>query len=185
MLEMQNPAAWLLSEETGEPFRKCVRCRLPLLEVMAPWVVNKEYHHGDCVLEYALCRPCRDRVTEEFSETSKAAIRTYLEQSIDWNSRLGEFMAHDGLAARFEACGVCRAPRAKLEGFGISSAFDAEGHLLEGALPLLVCNQCLAAASAQLSQETRDAWQKFVDSHFDGPPAGQKSFPGSGMSGLI
>ena len=37
---------WLLSVETGEPFRHCIHCHLPLDEIDASWLVNKEYRRG-------------------------------------------------------------------------------------------------------------------------------------------
>ena len=43
---MRSLEEWLCSEETGEPFTHCVRCRLPLLEIDAPWLVNKDYFRG-------------------------------------------------------------------------------------------------------------------------------------------
>ena len=62
---MPKLSPWLLSDETGEPFRHCVHCRMPLDEIDAPWLVNKEYRHGECVLEYAICQPCREAAAAE------------------------------------------------------------------------------------------------------------------------
>lgn len=182
---MRTTVEWLASEESGGAFRHCIRCKLPLLEVTAQWLVNKEFHRGECVLEYAICKPCRDRVTEDFSEESKEAMRLHLENHIDWEARLMEFMAHGGLDARMEACIACRTPRESLEGFGICAVYDSEGHLQEGALPLLICTKCIAAASENLSQATREAWERFLSRHFEGPPADRETLPGSGLSGLI
>ena len=67
---MRTLDEWLGSEESGGAFTHCLCCKVPLVEIDAPWLVNKEFVRGECVLEYAICQPCRDRVTEELAEDS-------------------------------------------------------------------------------------------------------------------
>ncbi len=176
---------WLASEEAGAPFSHCTRCDLPLVEIATPWLVNKEYHRGECVFEYALCQPCRDAVTADFSEESKRTVRDFLERAIDWNERLAQFMMLPDLARRFDSCIACGCESERLEGFGISAAFDGGGHLTEGPLPLLICSDCIGKATRNLSKATREAWQRFLEENFDGPPGKGEPLPGGGMSGLI
>lgn len=45
---------WLTSTETGKAFSHCIRCKLPLLEIASPWMINKDFHKGECTLEYAI-----------------------------------------------------------------------------------------------------------------------------------
>lgn len=161
---------WLCSEETGEAFSHCVRCKFPLLEIAVPWLVNKEFHRGECTLEYSICQSCRDKVTNGFSEVSKASVRAFLEREIDWESRLGDFMQMHDLAERFAACIVCTTPRDALDGYGISALFDAGGHLVEGSLPLLLCRPCIGRMTEALSAESREVWRRFLNEHFIGPP---------------
>jgi hypothetical protein len=182
---MRSIGTWLASEESGTAFCHCVACRLPLLEIAAPWLVNKEFHRGECVLEYAICQPCRQRVTDEFSEESKEVVRTYLENKVDWQERFREFMMQDDLVRRFDSCAVCRVPRESLEGFGISAFFDSDGQLIESALPMLICSACVADATEKLSRATRESWQRFLEEHFDGPPGMVERLPGGGLSGLL
>lgn len=168
---------WLASEESGEPFAHCISCKLPLVEIAAPWLVNKEIIRGECVLEYAICQPCRDEVTDRLSEESKAAVRGFLEHEIDWETRIREMMMSHELTDRFAACIACRKPRADLEGFGISALFDSGGRLVTGALPLLICESCIARMTASLSDESREVWRKFLAGNFAGPP-GESGFAG-------
>jgi hypothetical protein len=98
---MRTIVDWLGSEETGEPFSHCLRCRIPLLEVAQPWLVNKEMIREECVLEYAICQSCRDEVTDQLSEESKESVRQFLEREIDWEKRMNEFMLAHGLEERF------------------------------------------------------------------------------------
>jgi hypothetical protein len=168
---------WLASDETGEAFSHCVCCTMPLLEVAAPWLVNKEIVRGECVLEYAICQPCRDDVTDRLSEESKESVRNFLEQEIDWEARMKEFMLAHELTDRFRACIACQTPREELTGFGLSALFDPGGGVVEGPLPLLICQPCIGRMTAQLSEKSRAVWRKFLEDHFEGPP-GDSGLPG-------
>jgi hypothetical protein len=163
---------WLRCEESGGPFTHCIHCRLPLAEIAAPWLVNKDYHRGECVLEYAICQPCRDETTSELSEASKEAVRRFLENEIDWEARQKDFMLMHDEADRFDACVACRKARESCEGFAISALHDSGGEIVVGPLPLLICQECVAKITASLSEKSRAVWRKFVAEHFEGPPDG-------------
>ena len=168
---------WLGSEETGEAFSHCLRCKLPLVEIAQPWLVNKEFRRGECMMEYAICQPCRDLVTDQLSEESKEAVRRFLEKEIDWEARMRKFMLAREPAVRFDACVACCAPRDVLEGFGVSALFDSGGSLVVGPLPLLICQPCVGRMTADLSEESREVWRSFLAENFAGPP-GDSGFPG-------
>lgn len=174
---MRSADEWLCSEETGVAFSHCVSCRLPLLEIAAPWLVNKDYFRDECVLEYAVCQHCRDHLSEGISEESKTAVRHFLESEIDWQARVAEFMASADPAERFSHCIACRTPRECMEGFALSALFDSGGTLVTGPLPLLICRSCIGRMTASLSAQTRELWKQFLAEHFDGPPDDQ-TFPG-------
>jgi hypothetical protein len=158
---------WFFSDETGRPFRHCVACRLPLLEIDAPWVVNKEHARGECVLEYAICEPCRDRLTAEIPETTKAAVRGFIESEIDWEARFASFFGSLDHSPRFSHCIACRRERDALDGFAISALFDGEGHLVIGPLPLLICRVCYSRMTGLLCETGREVWRRFMREHFD------------------
>lgn len=167
---MNSINQWLKCEESGGPFTHCIRCRLPLREIAAPWLVNKDYHRGECVLEYAICQPCRDVMSEEFSDESKQAVRDFLEKEIAWEERQKEFALMHDEADRFAACISCRKNREECGGFALSALFDAGGHLVSGPLPLLICVDCVGRITSRLSEESRAVWRRFVSDHFEGPP---------------
>lgn len=160
---------WLVSEETGRPFHGCVRCRLPLLEIDRPWLVNKDYFRGECVLEYAVCQKCRGEVSAEIPEVTKAAVRQFLETEIDWPARLAEHLGEGGEALRFSRCVSCLRPREDLDGFALSGLFDAEGHAVLGPLPLLLCRECYGRMTSLLCERSRGVWRRFLDENFEGP----------------
>ncbi len=174
---MRTLEEWLASEETGEAFSHCLRCKVPLVEIDAPWLVNKEFFRGECILEYAICQPCRDRVTADLSEESKESVRQFLETEIDWEERTKEIMLSHDPTSRLEACVACRTPREQLDGFGISALFDSGGKPVEGPLPLLICRSCISRMTASLSGESREVWRKFLAENFAGPPE-DSGFPG-------
>lgn len=174
---MRSMEEWLRSEETGMAFAHCVGCRMPLVEIDAPWLVNKDYFRGECVLEYAICQPCRDRISGRIPEVSKAAIRGFLEREIDWDARVSEFMAAHESAGRLSNCIACRTPRGEMEGFGISALYDSAGHLVTGLLPLLICRSCIGRMTELLCDESRGVWEEFLADHFTGPSDGS-GFPG-------
>ncbi len=174
---MRSIDEWLASDETGLAFSHCVRCRVALLEIDAPWLVTKDYFKGECVLEYAICQPCRDKVTDGISEESKESVRRFLETEIDWEARVAEFMTTTDPADRFSQCIACRAPREVLDGFAVSALFDSGGHLVTGPLPLLICKPCVSNMTRGLSEHSRDVWKRFLAEFFAGPPD-ESSFPG-------
>ncbi|WP_338286109.1 hypothetical protein [Luteolibacter sp. LG18] len=173
-----------MSEETGEPFHHCIRCRLPLLEIDARWLVIKDYKHEECMMEYAICEPCRNQTSAGFSEQSKAAVREFLATRIDWDARVEDFMMDSTLESRFACCIGCRTPREHMAGYGISALFDPTGDLIEGPLPLLICDKCTRDLVSRLAPADLASWQDFISSHFEGPP-GDGDWPGQGYSGLL
>ena len=167
---MPSLSPWFFSEESGEPFCHCIHCRLPLAEIDTPWLVTKDYRHGECVLEYAICQPCRNEISAPISEEEKSAVRGFLEREIDWDARRQEFLMAHSVERRLDACIACRTPRLMMSGFGLSALFDSGGGLVEGPLPLILCERCTAEMNSALSDQTRAAWQRFLTSHFEGPP---------------
>ena len=161
---------WLRSDETGENFTHCIHCRLPLLELDSPWLVNKDFHKGECILEYAICEKCREQASEDFSEESKEAVRHFLE-----DERLMTFL-HEP-KARIENCISCNCPREHAKGYATSILLNASGEIDYGPLPLLLCSECAEQMSERLSEATRDSWRRFLNENFDSPPQ-LSSLPG-------
>jgi hypothetical protein len=166
---MPELSKWFNSEETERPFETCKICEQLLPLAADTWVVNKHYHRGECILEYAVCERCRDGVSGKFSEESKAAIRKFLETKINWEQRMTEWMLLHNPAERLNSCVACRTPREEMEGFTISAQFRHDGTLIEGALPLLMCSNCVDQITTSLSQESRETWRNFISRNFEGP----------------
>ncbi|MDP4626362.1 MAG: hypothetical protein NWT08_14655 [Akkermansiaceae bacterium] len=166
---MRELTQWFDSVETDRPFEICKVCAQLLPLAADSWVVNKHYHRGECTLEYAVCEKCRDNVSSEFSDSSKATIRNFLENEIEWENRLLEWMALENSADRLSKCVACSCPRSSTQGFSISAQFRHDGSLIDGALPLMLCSDCIAEITKSLSPESRSVWQNFISQHFEGP----------------
>ncbi len=160
---------WFHSVETDRPFETCVVCEGLLRFTADSWVVNKHYHRKECILEYAVCEECRDRVSGNFSDASKSAIRQFLENEINWEARMLEWMAMEHTEERLDSCVACRTPRDQAEGFTLSAQFRHDGSLVESALPLLMCSRCINQITDTLSPASRKVWQDFIADHFPGP----------------
>jgi len=160
---------WLLSLETGEPFRHCIHCRLPLDEIDASWLVNKEYRRGECIREYAICQRCREDAATIIPNACLHAVREFLETEIDWRARAEELQQEDSIEGHLARCIRCHTPREALDGFSLSAQFDSHGRLMRGPLPLILCNDCSAHLRERLSPATLEAWQRFLAVHFAGP----------------
>lgn len=168
---MRDLRRWFDSVETDRQFETCKVCEQLLPLAADTWVVNKHFHRAECVLEYAVCETCRDRISGDFSESSKAAIRDFLESEIDWEQRMLDWMTLPEPAARMDHCVACRTPREGMEGFTVSAQFRNDSSLIEGALPLLMCASCVSRITESMSGKSREIWQEFISRYFEGPDA--------------
>lgn len=166
---MRDLQRWFDSVETDRAFEMCKVCDQLLPLAADTWVVNKHYHREECVMEYAVCEKCRDEVSALFSDSSKAAIRDFLETSIDWEQRMLDWMTLHNPVERLDHCVACRTARTEMQGFTISAQFRHDATLVEGALPLILCSGCVNVITESLSPESRKVWQEFVSEYFEGP----------------
>ena len=169
-----------LSAETDRPFDRCIACALPLVETGEPWTVAKEFVRGECVFEYAICQPCRDRLAAEMSEESRANVARFLASEIDWTARLERLRDLPGdspLDPWLDHCAACGAGAAAVDSHGIAALFLPGGLIARGPLPIMLCGACSERVQGVLSKKTRDVWDRFVAEHFPGPPADLANLP--------
>ncbi len=169
---------WLRSVETGRDFEKCTKCDCDLADTRESWIVNKEWHRGECVMEYALCHDCRGEMVASISEESARFVQNFFERHIDPMRWIGQFAADDDAPdSLIDACFACGASRDAAEGFGVSAMFRSPGTLEVGPLPVLICQECSMKVEEGLSKQTRDSWQRFVEENFPGPPGLDEPVP--------
>ncbi|MCA9052385.1 MAG: hypothetical protein KDA75_01045 [Planctomycetaceae bacterium] len=179
------------SEYLSAPFLRCIDCETELLDAQQAYSVIKSYVARETVFEMAICGRCSMRLAESYSAESKAAFENSMRQ---WKQRqppAPPTIAADPDAAtadsslpsdwllpgdvnQLQHCASCGRSREACHRYSIVGTFL--GRALVSApqaplqLPLLICDECNSAATENISRQTRDSWDRFVEDHFDGPP---------------
>lgn len=164
------------SLESGKPFVFCNACRLPLREEANSFTVGRSFHRGECVFECALCEDCRDRLHEESSEESRLAIATFMQSRIDFEARFERLCRTLDPDSWIASCVICDTPRSEADRYTVSGMFAGNGIMFDP-YPLCICGECEDEVNEVISKKTRDVWDDFIASHFDGPPAVGEDLP--------
>ena len=167
------------SHETEGPFDHCFACSLPLDDPDLPFLVAKSFHRGECNFEYAICEDCRANMSEEFSEESRQRLAEFFDRRVQIGLRSLLFEKGDGPAPWVANCAACGVARDKAESYSIGGIFLGSDMLYDP-YPLCLCGKCEEEIQECLSKKTRDIWDDFVDTHFDGPPADTVDLPVGG-----
>jgi hypothetical protein len=161
------------------PFRQCIDCESELLEAGDVYAVIKAFVGRETVFEMAICARCSARLAESYSAQSKAAFESALRK---WRTQSAEpvgFPPEDdgitlGRIEQLERCSACDRLRAACRRYSIVGTFLGRALVSPTRtpfrLPLLICDECNGQMTANISRQTRDAWDRFVEQHFDGPP---------------
>jgi hypothetical protein len=174
------------SDYLDAPFARCVDCERQLLDSDEVYSVLKSYVGKEPVFEMAICADCSTRLAESYSEESKANFRKAM---ADWSGPARALFSDEEppepqeqprplmVAAdvdRLEHCGGCGRSRSECRRYSIVGAFLGSGFftptIAPFSLPLMICDECNAAATENISRHTRDTWDRFVEENFDGPP---------------
>ncbi len=158
------------SFEHDGPFEECLACNKRLDQIDDPYVIAKVFRGPECVLEYAICHPCRENVAKTFSEQSQQTMADFFEKRHHFFDRLERLDGNQNHKDWLTECASCQTPATEIDNYSIASmAFGS--HLVFGPFPLLICEQCDRLLHKNLSKSTKDQWDKFILDHFDGPPA--------------
>lgn len=161
------------------PFRQCIDCEAELLEAGDVYAVIKAFVGRETVFEMALCVRCSARLAESYSAQSKAAFESAIRE---WRTHPAESVGSppedDGITLgrieQLDRCSACDRPRAACRRYSIVGTFLGRALVSPTRtpfrLPLLICDECNGQMTANISRQTRDAWDRFVEQHFDGPP---------------
>ncbi|MEZ6067989.1 MAG: hypothetical protein R3B90_20265 [Planctomycetaceae bacterium] len=191
------------SEYHEAPFPRCVDCDRDLPGSDEVYSVIKSYVAGETVFEMAICADCSMRLAESYSAKSRQAFEARIR---DWKERQAAARAatdnenapnrepvdadwspadtlrlEAGAVENLKRCAGCGRSREECHRYAIIGAFWGDRLVSAPAahvhLPLLVCDHCNSQASENISQQTRDTWDRFVESHFDGPPGIELDMP--------
>ena len=145
----------LESEYEERPFQNCTRCGESLPDFPGGFQISKAYKRGECVMEYALCDHCRNKMMEEFSAESKRRLAQFQDEEVTVDRGL-------------DSCAVCNARRDAqgMDDFVITGVCEGLSLLHS----VMICGKCGDTVQGMISQKTRDTWRRFVDDNFPGPP---------------
>lgn len=152
------------------PFAKCTICAAHLRKDGTPYLIHKAFHREEVIFEYALCLPCRARMTEELSKESMERINAYMEQ-YDMGTRNDELMADRGpdVSAWLSHCFITGKPVEESDEHHIYAFCDGPDLVFSG-LPMAIVGDVNEELNELLSQKTRDRLDGFVDEQFGLPP---------------
>lgn len=163
------------SVELDAPFESCCRCHQKLNEISTPYMINKQFDRGECVLEFALCQPCHISVTNEMSEESKETTQKFFDERTDMAARSEELETAEA-DEWIRCCVACGKTPSSKEPFSLGGMV-LNGLFVFDPYPLMVCGNCQTEVENRLSEQTRKRWDRFIADHFDGPPADAETPP--------
>lgn len=187
------------SEYSGEPFLKCLACKVPLMESNMH-VVKKKIVGDEAVMEMALCNRCQQQQVEEMSEETRKNLTAFMSeqfqklakehlaenksdgpQVIEVNEVTDENEGQDLLKRCTDSCILCGIDRDECHRYSLAGVCQDSKLVVQvtpiGQTPMMVCEKCEEKMNDMISQETRDSWDKFVQEHFDGPPGVELDSP--------
>lgn len=144
----------LFSVYEDRPFTICTRCGESLVHFDRGYLVSKVFKAGECLVEYAICHPCHERMISEYSNESKRALQAHHERHYhDLNS--------------LEVCVFCQQPSRRDGEYSVGGM--CLGQQLHHAMH--VCHPCAEKIQGLISASTRDVWRRFREENMPGPPA--------------
>ncbi|MCR9200583.1 MAG: hypothetical protein NXI04_18250 [Planctomycetaceae bacterium] len=186
------------SEYSGEPFRQCIACKVPLLEANMH-VVKKKIVGNEAVLEMALCNRCQQQQMEEMSEETRKNLTAFMSEQfqkmtaeqlsgdedgprvIEVVEVTDEQEGQDLLQRCTDNCIVCGIDRDSCHRYSLAGVCQDSQLVVQvtplGQTPMMVCEKCEEKMNDLISQETRDSWDRFVEEHLDGPPGVELDSP--------
>ncbi|SHJ42535.1 hypothetical protein SAMN02745181_2029 [Rubritalea squalenifaciens DSM 18772] len=172
------------SLETGEAFDRCCDCGCDLSDDYVSYMVQKSYVGEECIFEYAICNDCREKVSEEFSEKSREAMFDFFHDRADIDEKMMRLGPEASIDEHIQTCLTCSSTREEVSSYSYAGLFLGT-ILLPGPFPVMICGKCEEELTECLSQETRDAWNRFLEENFPGPPADVLDKPRTGKPILL
>lgn len=144
--------------ETSEPFSHCSDCREPLEEKPEGYVIQKAFHHGEPIMEVAICHQCHHQLQSEYSEESRDKIINFHIDHGDLPNRLEKLhdKPTDSLAPWIGTCLTCDQSLDDCEEY-ILATQCINDVMVFGEAPIMMCGACMEKLVGQLSETTRDS----------------------------
>jgi hypothetical protein len=164
-------------QATQKPFEECLVCKTNLLKADSQYVIEKAirqypgFSAKDVVSEYAICLDCNNKMQDTLSGHSKKLINDYFNQRVDLAGRRQRLLREKGtnLQAWLSNCLIYDTPQQHTSEYQIY-AQCAGNYLLFTVMPFMISGRAIEEIADQLSAETKDVLDDFIDQHFGLPP---------------
>ena len=144
------------------PFTRCTGCEKDLQSASCLYEIQKVYKGKQPIFEYALCTDCGENLVKEYSQQSMQALQQY-------------FVEHYWPLQQENICHLCH--KLLLEVPGQERAMMALCKGQELMIYFMLCQSCMEAMEALLSEQTRKIMGDFIQDKFPGVPAEFTPFP--------
>ncbi len=168
----------LYSDETSEPFCRCVECDKELLHPHEVYVIQKAYQGDKTIVEIAWCAECHDRARESYSKETLTRINDFMLDHGELGARQKRLKSEHrcDFPKWIESCLTCRKiPGSNESKLVIATAQDHD--LLFHFAPYMLCEDCQDQIIELFSTQSRDSWENWKEQHLPGPPAETQSLP--------
>ena len=179
------------SDETNDPFMKCLNCECNLYDDETHYIIEKaikrykDYSSTDTIFEYAICQDCHDTFMKVYSQESLARIQVYFLE----NAQLGFKRHHlidklqDGVFEIEEwlsHCIIKGTPVNEMTEYQIGAqCVGNKMAVLE--MPFLIGNEAMDEIMQLLSNKTVGEMNGFIDEFFGLPPDLKKLLKDTGV----
>ena len=157
------------SFETDAAFNKCCDCNCELMESAQMYMIQKCFSNKECVMEFALCDKCKEKLDQQISGDSKEAMYDFLFDHAEMTEPPADY-SHKDAMQQIEECLTCGRERGACDTYTYSGLFIGS-HLIPGPLPMMVCDECQDKIAENMSDHTKDVKDKFYSENFPGPPS--------------
>ena len=158
------------SLEADGPFQQCLQCGSNLFNGQL-YMIERVFRDAEPIIEYALCQPCVQKLSEELSADSRHAITVYFQEHINLAGRAERMRrAFDSgeVEPWLEECIVTGNTWSECRERQIC-AWCVDDRVRLDMPPLMISGPAIEAMSQHLSEKTRGWMSDFVGDNFGMP----------------
>ena len=159
-------------DSEGKPFTNCTFCSKELQNTGTPYVVEKSFKkplgtkNYVTVFEYAICMNCSIKKMEVISKESMKTIQEYMASNV--HSMQEQFEEVD-FEDKISKCAVSGKQIGELEEYNMVGQFIGDKLILKE-FPIILSAEIGDEIQSLLSKETKEEFDKFMDTINDVPP---------------
>lgn len=155
---------------TEAPIQECKLCGKNLYYSKEHYVIEKAMHKTEVIFEHAVCLPCAENMREQFSKQSLLNIDLFMLANARFYQRAESLKDLEFDTGKWlNNCIINNTLREEENEYQIVGIFEGD-KMVQGQFPYMIGGKALDAIQESLSQETKDALDRFKDDFFNVPP---------------